>query len=335
MNSYSSFSSLLSVAAPSSLKRQASESIYNSTCSICLHVDAVIQTKECGHLFHTRCVSSWPMVHCPTCDALVSSVSIVNVNLDEKPAPRSGTWTKEEEDFVEAILSLFEDGAFPLVNGTPVRFILARLLNCTPMRLSKKFQKNPLGKQTYKASTEDPIEFNTRTDKMRHFSSLESTFRTRIALRRRYDSCNGSAEVEALSAAARQFWVQHFLTFAVSSGQSIEGIDVSGPKKKKHILKKLLARKYSQVINSLDLISLSECPSTPTQHRKKIFKKDSFDDAIFKLLGLDKSNEDAPHNWTGLLVDDFDTISHTSDKALVAWNELDLAQDYIILNKEI
>ena len=173
------------------------------------------------------------MVNCPTCAASVSSVSIVNVNLDEKPAVRSGKWTDEEKDFAAAILAIYENGALPLANGTPIRTVLARLLNCTLMRVSKKFQNTPLGKETYEPSTGNQSEFNLEKHaiKMRHFCKLESAFRDSIACKNSYSSYTGSA-VDEIRKSARQFWVQTFLTFAIFVEQSIDGIVVSRRKKK-------------------------------------------------------------------------------------------------------
>ena len=246
----SSFTSQLLVSAPCSLKRKAISPLTdNVACSICLHEDAVLQTKECGHFFHTRCVASWPMVNCPTCTAPVSSVSIVNVNLDEKPAVRSGKWGREEEKYMAAVLAIHEDDAFPLANGTPLRTFLARLLNCSPMRVSKKFQKNPLGKRTYEPSAGNRFSFSAKEHsiKMRHLSTLESEFRASIIWKRNHDISNRKAEVRDLSIAARQFWVKTFLTFAVLNGQSVDGIDFSGSKGKKQTLRRIRAGHYNQL----------------------------------------------------------------------------------------
>ena len=266
MDSTSLTTSQLLVSSPCSLKRKASTLVTsNETCSICLHGDAVLQTKECGHLFHTRCVASWPMVTCPTCYALVSSVSIVNVNLDEKPpAVRSGTWVREEENFVAGIIAIYEDLAFPLSEGTSIRTLLARLLNCTPMRVSKKFQKHPLGKHTYYSCTKNRFDFNAEehATKMRHLSTLESAFRSSIALKYNYE--NGDSEVEDLSIASRQFWAQQFLFFVTNAKQSVEGIDISSLKPNKGTLKMLRAGQYGEVITlAQEAREKIETPSEP------------------------------------------------------------------------
>ena len=229
MNFSSSPSQLLVSAPCTVIKRKASYSLqYNATCNICSHEDAVLQTKECGHYFHTRCIAVWPMVHCPTCATPVSSVSIVNVDMETKPAVRSGKWTKAEEDFVTAILEMHQEVVLPLANGTPIRTLLARLLNCTPMRLSKKFQKNPLGNHTFHVSDEKPeISIKDHARQMHHLSTLQAAFRLSISLRRRYDSSVASIELEELSLAARQFWVNSFISYAIMVGQSVNGIDAS------------------------------------------------------------------------------------------------------------
>ena len=52
---------------------------------------------------------------------------------------RSGRWTYEETVYAEALLGEFESGILPLTDGTLLRVFVATVLNCDPMRVSKKF----------------------------------------------------------------------------------------------------------------------------------------------------------------------------------------------------
>ena len=54
---------------------------------------------------------------------------------------RSGTWTKQEEDYVQALIREFRDGHLPLNEGTSLRSFLAKMLDCKPKRISKKYGK--------------------------------------------------------------------------------------------------------------------------------------------------------------------------------------------------
>ncbi len=52
---------------------------------------------------------------------------------------RRGKWTTEEENYSNRLISEFKLGLLPLTDGTTLRTFLSKLLNCDPMRISKKF----------------------------------------------------------------------------------------------------------------------------------------------------------------------------------------------------
>jgi hypothetical protein len=64
---------------------------------------------------------------------------------------RRGKWTVEEEAYALRLIAEFKEGMLPLTDGTTLRTFLAKLLNCDPMRISKKFVgKKCIGKvRTY------------------------------------------------------------------------------------------------------------------------------------------------------------------------------------------
>lgn len=60
---------------------------------------------------------------------------------------RRGKWTTEEEEYANRLISEFKLGLLPLADGTTLRTFLSKLLNCDPMRISKKFVgQNCIGK---------------------------------------------------------------------------------------------------------------------------------------------------------------------------------------------
>lgn len=69
-----------------------------------------------------------------------------------KPAARAGQWTREEEDYAAKIGDLFAKGIVPNVpEGMTMRSLLATLLNCSPMRVSKKYSgEHAIGKRSYR-----------------------------------------------------------------------------------------------------------------------------------------------------------------------------------------
>lgn len=67
---------------------------------------------------------------------------------DSSPAsPRSGKWTLEEASFANRLIVEFEAGSLlDCDDGCTLRSYLARKLNCAPMRISKKFAGQCIGK---------------------------------------------------------------------------------------------------------------------------------------------------------------------------------------------
>lgn len=64
---------------------------------------------------------------------------------------RRGKWTVEEENYALKLLTEFSAAIIPLSEGITLRTFLARMLNCDPMRISKKYVgHNSIGKQVYK-----------------------------------------------------------------------------------------------------------------------------------------------------------------------------------------
>ncbi len=60
---------------------------------------------------------------------------------------RRGKWTIEEEAFSDRLILEFKKGTLPLTEGTTLRTFLSKVLNCEPMRISKKFVgPNSIGK---------------------------------------------------------------------------------------------------------------------------------------------------------------------------------------------
>lgn len=72
------------------------------------------------------------------------------------PTLRRGKWTPEEEAYANRLIQEFKAGLLPLTDGTTLRTFLSKLLNCDPMRISKKFVgSNCIGKQVFRRRTAD------------------------------------------------------------------------------------------------------------------------------------------------------------------------------------
>lgn len=54
----------------------------------------------------------------------------------------------QEEEYANRLIQEFKSGLLPLTDGTTLRTFLSKLLNCDPMRISKKFVGSKcIGKQ--------------------------------------------------------------------------------------------------------------------------------------------------------------------------------------------
>lgn len=73
-----------------------------------------------------------------------------------KSSLRRGKWTAEEEAYATRLINEFKSGLLPLTDGTTLRTFLSKLLNCDPMRISKKFVgQNCIGKQVFRRRQSD------------------------------------------------------------------------------------------------------------------------------------------------------------------------------------
>ncbi|GMF12554.1 unnamed protein product [Phytophthora lilii] len=228
-------------------------------CDVCQYPDPVLVAPNCNHIFHSRCVHVWPLDACPACAAPMDQVAISPaVNMMIRPEPRSGKWTRPEEKFIDGILREFDRQALPLAHGTPIRLVLAKMLNCSTMRLSKKFQKNALGKRTFRVTKPGKGEKALQFDQMDHarrqreLSRLEQIFRQELVdqFRRENNTDEGAVvETQNLRLAVQQFWVSNFLKFAVLIGQPVMGLDVSDAKKRKRAMQLLRNGQFDELLS--------------------------------------------------------------------------------------
>ena len=104
---------------------------------------------------------------------------------------RRGKWTPEEESYANRLIQEFKAGLLPLTDGTTLRTFLSKLLNCDPMRISKKFVgSNCIGKQVFRRRTADLNRLTPeQIQKSRaELSELERRFLERVAQTNRVKS---------------------------------------------------------------------------------------------------------------------------------------------------
>ena len=113
------------------------------------------------------------------------------------PPLRRGKWTPEEEAYAARLIHEFKAGLLPLTDGTTLRTFLSKLLNCDPMRISKKFVgSNCIGKQVFRRRTADLNRLTPEQIQQSRIelSDLERRFLERVAQTNRVknNGCTGT-----------------------------------------------------------------------------------------------------------------------------------------------
>lgn len=129
-----------------------------------------------------------------------TSTSSASSSKKKGPPLRRGKWTPEEEAYANRLILEFKAGLLPLTDGTTLRTFLSKLLNCDPMRISKKFVgSNCIGKQVFRRRTAD---INRLTPEQiqqsrAELSDLERRFLERVAQTNRVKSSGvGSSQTQ-------------------------------------------------------------------------------------------------------------------------------------------
>ena len=120
-----------------------------------------------------------------------SSSSPISSGKKKGPPLRRGKWTTEEEGYANRLIQEFKAGLLPLTDGTTLRTFLSKLLNCDPMRISKKFVgSNCIGKQVFRRRTADINRLTPEQIQQSRIelSELERRFLERVAQTNRVKS---------------------------------------------------------------------------------------------------------------------------------------------------
>ncbi len=107
------------------------------------------------------------------------------IKMNKRGELRRGKWTVEEEAYANRLIHEFKLGLLPLTDGTTLRTFLSKLLNCDPMRISKKFVgQNCIGKQVFRRRQADLEKLTPeQMQKSRNdLVELERCFLERVAL---------------------------------------------------------------------------------------------------------------------------------------------------------
>lgn len=138
-------------------------------------------------------ISSVRKVAAPSAAVAVATPPAPSAPTSKKKGPplRRGKWTVEEEAYANRLIQEFKAGLLPLTDGTTLRTFLSKLLNCDPMRISKKFVGgNCIGKQVFRRRTADinRLTADQIQQNRAELSELERRFLERVAQTNRVKS---------------------------------------------------------------------------------------------------------------------------------------------------
>lgn len=192
----------------------------STRCDGCRSCGAILELASCGHRFHPRCVFTWPLAQCEVCAVPVAAVRVFR---EFASAPntmaRKGKWSADEHKYANMMMKQFQLGALPLVDGLHLRGFISSLLQCDPLRVTKKYAGHAIGKQNFFYQYRKSYCYNMHIKLQKRVSSLRNHFYWHIQYRCKFGP---SLNIPELKAAESDYWIREFLRFAKKIGQAVE-----------------------------------------------------------------------------------------------------------------
>ena len=191
-------------------------------CDACKSCGAIVELAGCSHRFHARCIFKWPIANCEICAKDVTSVRIFRAFHDRKnQMTRKGKWSVDEHKYANMMMKQFQHGALPLVDGLHLRGFVANLLQCDPLRITKKYAGHAIGKQNFSHQQRKGYSYSLHVKLQKKISSLRNHFYWHIQYRCKLGY---KIDVQQLKAAETDYWIREFLKFAERIGQPVEPV---------------------------------------------------------------------------------------------------------------
>uniref|UniRef100_K3XCD9 RING-type domain-containing protein n=1 Tax=Globisporangium ultimum (strain ATCC 200006 / CBS 805.95 / DAOM BR144) TaxID=431595 RepID=K3XCD9_GLOUD len=192
----------------------------STRCDGCKSCGAILELDCCGHRFHPRCIFTWPISQCEICAAPVNTVKIFREYKNLKNSMvRKGKWSNDEHKYANMMMRQFQLGALPLVDGLHLRGFISSLLQCDPLRVTKKYSGHAIGKQNFFYQYRKTYCYNLHIKLQKRVSSLRNHFYWHIQYRCKFGH---SLNIQELKAAESDYWIREFLKFADKIGQQVE-----------------------------------------------------------------------------------------------------------------
>lgn len=194
----------------------------STRCDGCKSCGAILELDGCGHRFHPRCVFTWPLKQCELCASAVQVVRVFreyNADTVTNSMVRKGKWSADEHKYANVMMKQFQLGALPLVDGLHLRGFIAHLLQCDPLRVTKKYAGQAIGKQNYCHRQRKSYSYSLHIKLQKRVSSLRNHYYWYIQHRCKMGF---GTNIQQLKANETSYWIREFLKFADRIGQKIE-----------------------------------------------------------------------------------------------------------------
>lgn len=192
----------------------------STRCDGCKSCGAILELDGCGHRFHPRCIFMWPLTQCEICAVPVTTVKIFREYKNaQNSMVRKGKWSTDEHKYANMMMKQFQLGALPLVDGLHLRGFISSLLQCDPLRVTKKYSGHAIGKQNFFYQYRKNYCYNLHIKLQKRVSSLRNHFYWHIQYRCKFGH---SLNIQELKAAESDYWIREFLRFADKIGQQVE-----------------------------------------------------------------------------------------------------------------
>lgn len=203
-----------------STRAAAGEGEGSTRCDGCKSCGAILELDGCGHRFHPRCIFTWPLSQCEICSVPVNAVKIFREYKNSRNSMvRKGKWSTDEHKYANMMMKQFQLGALPLVDGLHLRGFISSLLQCDPLRVTKKYSGHAIGKQNFFYQYRKNYCYNLHIKLQKRVSSLRNHFYWHIQYRCKFGH---AINIQELKAAESDYWIREFLRFADKIGQRVE-----------------------------------------------------------------------------------------------------------------
>ncbi|KAG7392144.1 hypothetical protein PHYPSEUDO_001867 [Phytophthora pseudosyringae] len=192
----------------------------STRCEACKSCGAILELDGCGHRFHPRCIFAWPATHCEVCAEPVGNVLVFRESKNRpNSSARKGKWSIDEHKYANLLMKQFQLGALPLADGLHLRVFMASMLQCDPLRVTKKYAGQAIGKQNFSFQRDKSYCYNLHVKLQKQLSNLRNHYYWHVQYRCKFGP---NLNIQELKAAEADYWIREFCKFAKKIGQKVE-----------------------------------------------------------------------------------------------------------------